>query len=129
MIDGIEEAYEQIANSMIETIPEEWTAASFQAIFYPDGSVYEAEYIRKGDGKARGFQPAGGGSRAFRQLRKLFKDAGKPLWGSACLELKPDGKFNVKWNYEKCDPEGYAIFDADVELQRHEARRKRLAEA
>ena len=51
MIDGVEAFYEQIANSMIETIPEEWSTASFQAIFYPDGSVYEAEYIRKADGR------------------------------------------------------------------------------
>lgn len=126
MVEGIEAFYQQIAESMIEAIPEEWSVASFEAIFFPEGSVYEAEYTRKLDGKVRGFQPASGGSRAFRQLRKKFKDAEKPLWGKARFELRPDGTFNMNWGYDDCDRDGNALFDEEQERRRHEARRIRL---
>ena len=98
MIKGIEVFLQQIA----EAIPEQWSAASFEAIFYLQSIVYEAGYTRKSDGMVRGFQPASGGSRAFRELRKRFKDAGKPLWGRACFRSWPDGTFNMKWGYDGC---------------------------
>jgi hypothetical protein len=100
MIDGIETFYQRIAESMIEAIPEEWSSAVFEAIFFPEGSTYEAEYVRKADGKARSFSPADDGDKAFRQLRKKFKDAGKPLWGKARFEMRPDGTFNMNWVYD-----------------------------
>jgi hypothetical protein len=127
MIDGIEDLYQAIAESMVQTIPEDWSTATFEAIFYPDGSVYEGEYTRKADDVARSFQPATGGSRAFRQLRQRFKDAGKPLWGKARFDLRADGSFNMTWGYEDCDEDGNTLFDQEQELRRHEARRIRLA--
>ena len=87
MIPGIELLYRQIAESMQDAIPEEWATAKFEAIFYSDGSTYEAEYTRKGDGLARGFQPANAGARAFRHIREQFKEAGEPLWGSSVLRI------------------------------------------
>ena len=65
MIPGIELLYRQIAESLQEAIPEEWSTAKFEAIFYTDGSTYEAEYIRTADGVTRGFQPAAGGARVL----------------------------------------------------------------
>lgn len=126
MVEGIEAFYEQIAEALIEAIPEEWSAASFESIFYPEGSVYEAEYTRKSDGTIKGFQPASSGSRSFRQLRNKFKEAGKPLWGKARFELWPDGTFNMRWDYDDCDRDGNALFDEDQERRRHDARRIRL---
>jgi hypothetical protein len=127
MIEGIETFYQQIAESMADAIPEDWSSAKFEALFYPNSSTYEAEYTRKVDGVARGFQPTDNGGRAFRQLRKKFKEAGKPLWGKACFELHSDGKFNMKWGYENCNENGDTIFNEEEELRRHEERRKRLA--
>lgn len=127
MIEDVEALYQQIAESMIEAIPEEWSSASFEAIFFPDGSVYEAEYTRTSDDKARGFQPTSSGSRAFRQLRNKFKEAEKPLWGKARFELRPDGTFGMKWDYDDCDDDGYARFDEEAELRRSEERHQRLS--
>lgn len=127
MIDGIEDLYQQIAESMRGAIPEDWITAKFEAIFYPDGSTYEAEYIRKMDGGVRGFQPTSSGSRAFRQLRKKFKESGQQLWGRACVELHIDGKFNIQWGYDNCDQNGDTVFDEEKEIKRHEERRNRLS--
>jgi hypothetical protein len=127
MIPGSEELFKTIAKSMIETIPEEWSSAQYDVIFFPDGSLYEAEYKRKADGVSRGFSPASEGARAFRRLRQLFREMGKPLWGRATFTLHPRGKFNISWGYDDCDENGDALFNEEQELQRHEKRRRRLS--
>lgn len=126
MIEGIEAFYQRIAESMTEAIPEPWSAARFDAIFYPNSSIYEAEYVRLADGKIRDVLPTNDGDRAFRELRKLFKQAGQRVWGQASFELRPDGTFNMRWGYENCDANGNTRFDEDEELRRHEKRRLRL---
>jgi len=127
MVDGIEQYYHQIAESMLAAIPDEFTTARFDAIFHAGSSTYEAEYLRKSDGVARGFQPADEGDRAFRQLRKKFKEAGMPVWGQATFELHSDGKFNMKWGYENCDENGNTRFNEDEEVKRRVERHKRLS--
>ncbi|AMV29544.1 hypothetical protein VT84_34435 [Gemmata sp. SH-PL17] len=127
MIDGLEPLFQQIAGSMQAAIPEDWDAAQFEAIFYADGSTYEAEYTRKADGKAKSFQPSAGGSRAFRQLRERFRETGQPVWGRVSFELRSDGTFNVNWDYDNCDENGNKRFDEEGELRRHESRRNRLS--
>jgi hypothetical protein len=127
MIDGIEQLYQEIAESMVLSLDEiEWTSARFEVIYYPGCSVYEAEYTRKVDGKARSLSVFSSGIKAFDRLRQLFKDAGKPLWGRACFELSPSGQFHVTWGYDGCDADGNAIFDADLEFERETARNHRL---
>lgn len=126
MIEGIETLFQQIADSMIDAIPDSWSEARFEAIFYPDSSTYEAEYVRRSDGRARSFQPTSSGSRAFRQIRALFQQAGKPVWGQACFELRVDGTFGMTWGYENCDGDGNTRFDEVEELRRHEERHRRL---
>jgi hypothetical protein len=66
------------------------------------------------------------GERAFRELRRKFKETGKPLWGQASFELHSDGKFKMKWGYDNCDENGDTIFNEEEELKRSEERRKRL---
>jgi hypothetical protein len=129
MIEGIEPLYLEIAQSMVDAIPEEWSSARFEAIFFSGSSIYEAEYTRRSDGVVLSFQPTSAGSRALRQLRKKFKEAGKRLWGQARFELRPDGKFNMQWGYENCDDNGDTRFDEEAELQRSEQRRLRLTQS
>jgi hypothetical protein len=128
MIDGIEQLYQEIAEAMLATIPEEWSSAKYEAIFFASAFVFEAEYTRAVDGKARSFLPLSSGDAALRQLRQLFKDAGKPLWGRVCFALSPDGATNVAWGYDQCDANGDAIFDEDAEFERADARRRRLTQ-
>ncbi len=127
MIDGIEPLYQQIAESMIAAIPEEWSSARFDVFFVPGSCTYEAEFVRAADSASRSFQPTDDGNRAFRQLRKKFKEAGKRVWGRASFELRPDGKFNMKWGYDNCDENGDTIFNEEEEVRRHEARLQRLS--
>jgi hypothetical protein len=126
MIEGIEPFYQQIAESIQEAIPEEWTTARMDVLFYADGESYEGEYTRTADGKAVDFATTRKAERAFRGLRNKFKEAGKPLWGQASFELDSDGKFHMQWGYDNCDENGNTIFNEEEELKRREARRKRL---
>ena len=126
MIEGIESLYQQIAEAIQEAIPEEWTSAKMEAIFYSDSSDYFGEYTNQADGKQRSFATAMVARRAFRELRKKFKASGKPLWGRACFELEPSGKFNLRFGYEDCDENGDTPFDGEKWLKRQEERRKRL---
>lgn len=123
MIPGIEPLYQRIADAMAAAIPEEWASAEYHALFYADSSTYEAEYVRP-DGIARSFAPDG--DRAIREMRRLFKQAGRPVWGQMWFLLRADGSFNVQLGYDGCDPNGDLPFDAPAELRRHEDRRLRL---
>jgi hypothetical protein len=119
--------YQRLADSMNSEISEEWSSAIFEAIFFADGSIYEAEYVRTQDGKVVGFHTASDGPKVFRELRKLFKSQGKKLWGKARFHMSSDGTFDLKFDYDNCDPEGNAIFDEEQELARHIARHRRLS--
>ncbi|WP_417388318.1 immunity protein YezG family protein [Gimesia sp.] len=126
MIEGIERFYQEIAESIQDAIPEEWATARMDAVFYPDGSRYFGEFTRKADGVARSFTTNRQGERAFREIRKLFKNAGQPLWSKASFELNAEGKFDMKWEYDDSDENGYAIFDEEREKKEFEERYKRL---
>lgn len=126
MIPGIEPLYQRIADAMTTAIPEEWSVAEFHALFYEGSSTYEAEYVRQADGMAIGFQPASDGSRAIRELRKAFRQAGQTVWGQVRFILRADGSFKAQWGYDGCDANGDLPFDEVAELRRHEERRLRL---
>lgn len=126
MIPGIEPLYQRIADAMTTAISEEWSVAEFHALFYEGSSTYEAEYVRRADGRAIGFQPASDGSRAIRELRKAFRQAGHRVWGQVRFTLRADGSFNAQWGYDGCDANGDLPFDEEAELRRHEERRLRL---
>lgn len=126
MIDGIEEFYRRIAESMVGEIPEDWLSAKYEATFYPGSSMYEAEYVGKKEGKARNLSPAEDGEEAFHELRKLFKAAGKPLWGRAVFTIFPSGKFDMKFGYDECDEKGNAIYNREEKMRRVLDRAKRL---
>lgn len=126
MIDGIELLYQQIAESIEEAIPDEWTTARMEAAFFSESSKYMGEYTRESDGVARDFPTSFEAARAFREIRKRFKEAGKPLWGRAIFEMDSQGKFKMHWDYDNCDEEGNAIFDEEEELKKAEERHRRL---
>lgn len=127
MIVGIEPFYQEIAKSIEDAVPEEWTSAKMEAIFYPDSSTYFGEYVRKADGKLRDFGTTGLGERAFREIRKKFKDVGKKPWGRAAFELFPDGRFNMEFGYDSCDRNGDTLFNEDEEVRRLKERHRRLS--
>lgn len=126
MIPGIEPFFQRIANAITTAIPEPWTLAEFHAMFFADGSTYEAEYVRQADGAARSISPKDDGNRAVRELRKAFSQARHPVWGQVRFILRSDGPFNVEWGYQGCDVNGDLPFDEEAELERHEQRRLRL---
>jgi hypothetical protein len=125
MIEGIETVYQQIADSIVEAIQEPWTTAKVEAIFFADSITFESEYTRKRGGVAS-FATLLRGDRAFRELRKKFKEAGQPVRGQACFVLHDNGKFNMTWGYENCDENGNTVFDEAEWARRQEERRKRL---
>lgn len=126
MIPGIEPLDQQIADSIQESIPDEWTTAKMEALFFPESITYIGEYVRSADAKERDFRTGRIAERAFRDIRRRFKDAGKTLWGRAVFELHSDGHFKMDWLYDGCDANGDMIFDEARELKRHEERHRRL---
>lgn len=126
MIPGIEIFYKRIAESMISEIPEEWTTARYDVVFYPGNSIYEAEYTASADGKARSLSPTNDGPKCFRELRKEFKQAGHLPWGRAHFLLNRNGSFKMNLDYDRCDEKGYAIFIEEERMKEFEERCKRL---
>ncbi len=126
MIPGIERFYQRIADSMVPEIPEEWTTARYDVVFYPGNSIYEAEYVRAADGKARSLSPTNDGPRCFRELRKAFKEAGQSLWGRAQFLIDRNGQFKMNWDYDRCDERGNAIYIHEERLKAFEERCRRL---
>ena len=83
MIDGIELFYQQIAESMEEAIPEEWSSARYEAIFYSGSSTYEAEMYANATVTFWGFSPATVvterfGSSARNSRRRASQFGGEP---------------------------------------------------
>jgi len=128
MIDGIDVLYQQIADAIDHEIPDEWTTARIDVAFFPDHSQYTGEYTRTSDGVARDFPISLSAGRAFREIRKRFKEAGKLLWGRACFEIDSSGRFEMHWDYEDCDEDGNAMFDAETEMKKSEERHRRLTQ-
>jgi hypothetical protein len=127
MIPNIEVLYERIADAMISSIPEDWATARIVAIFYADSITWEPEFQPR-TGGLKSFDVSMELTRAFEELRRKFKEAGKPVWGQAIFDLKPDGKFNMKWGYDNCDENGDTVWDEEEWLRRQEARRQRLSQ-
>ena len=86
-----------IAKSIPDRIGEAWSTARIDTIFYPDSIFYSGEYIAPGNEKPKSFPIDREATRAFVQIRELFKLAGKPLWCRASFEIHSDGKFKMNW--------------------------------
>lgn len=127
MIEGIEEIYQRIAGALVDVLPDKWRVARIQAVFFPESSEYHGEYVTE-SGEEQDCEVTMEASRAFRDLRRKFKDAGQPLWGQAHFELFPTGKFNMKWGYENCDKNGDTIWNEDEWHRQLEERRNRLSQ-
>lgn len=126
MIPGIEFFFERIGAAMKAALPDEWSSAEFGGRFFPGSSAFEAEYVR-GDGTAAAFQPDPDGNEAVKELRELFRLAGRPVWGEGWFLMQPDGGFKVRFSNEGVDANGDLPFDEAAEAARTERRRQRLA--
>jgi hypothetical protein len=120
MIDGIEAHYQTIADSIVEVIGEPWTRAWIDAIFFSESIEFTGGYVGE-DARPRSFGPKRPARNAIREIRELFRRAGKPLWGRTHFELHSDGKFDMTWSYDDCDEDGNARFDEVAERKRHQA--------
>lgn len=118
MIEGIEPIYQLIADSIQRTIPDSWATAWVEAIYFTEHISYSAEYTPSNGSAPKSFATERSGRRAFEQLREMFQNAGKPLWCGARFTIHSDGTFNMKWNYENCDGNGFARFDEKEEFER-----------
>lgn len=118
MMEGIEALYQQIAESIQQAIPEPWSVAWMEAIFFTEHISYFAEYIPDKGCMPKSFATGRLGRRAFEEMRELFRQSGKPLWCRVRFEIHSGGKFNMKWGYDDCDENGFARFDEQVELER-----------
>ena len=75
MVEAIEPLYWQIAESMMEKIPEPWHRAWMDAIFYVDQIFYSGEYIQKEGEVPKSFATDRSVRRAFEEIREKFSEA------------------------------------------------------
>lgn len=125
MIEGIEGIYQRIADAIVDAIPEAWTFAKIEVVFYSDGSSLTGDYFTE-SGKMKDVMVEEDPSEAFCEMRERFQDAGKPVWGQACFELHPNGKFNMILGYDDCDGNGDTIWDEEEHNRRQAERWQRL---
>lgn len=123
-IKGIEPLYQQIADSMEESIPEEWSTAWMYAIVYSSHYLYLAEYMTPSSTTPKSYATGRAARRGIESMREEFSRSGKPLWCQAVFVLQSDGKFNLKWGYD-CGGDGFARWDdSEDDFARIEKMRK-----
>ena len=127
MIPGIEAIYQRLASLAVSLMSEPWSSLKIEAVYYSASTNCFGEYTLP-DGKIRSFPVAHGILKPFDELRALFKEAGQPVWGQACFELFPDGKFHVTWGYDNCDENGDTIFDEETWLRQREEQHRRVTQ-
>jgi hypothetical protein len=118
MIDGIEPFYQQIADSIRESINASWETATIEVIFFPQSSEYVGEWFSSGTARPTGFGVDLKAMRAFRGLRELFRKSGNRLWCRAVFEMRSAGQFKMNWGYDDCDENGFARFDEQKQAER-----------
>jgi hypothetical protein len=126
MIKGIEPFYQQIADEIQDAIAETWGTAFVEVAFFEDGASFYGEYTIPRQVRPKSFEVTDPAQEALEDIRELFRRAKKPLWGRARFEINSDGKFNLTWDYDDCDEQGFARWDEEVELKRTRDRMKRL---
>ena len=118
MVDDIEPFYRQLADGVASAIKTPWQTATVEAIFYTQSIAFNGEYWVAGDPVPKSFEVELNIVRVFRKLREKFNQAGKMPWGQATFHLESSGKFNMNWNYDKCDENGFVIFDEEADHER-----------
>jgi hypothetical protein len=113
IIEGAESIYDRIAESIKKSILEPWTNAWIFVACYSEHNFYYAKYVPANGNPSQSYEINMEGAMAFVKLRKLFLQAGKPLWCQARFEVQSDGIFKMHFDYENCDKNGYARFDED----------------
>jgi hypothetical protein len=122
MIDGIEPFYQRIADGINAALPDEWRLAWMDAIFY-DGSVsYYGSYLADNEDLCTDFETSKDATKAFREMRALWVQAGKTPWCRARFYLFSTGKFRLQLSYDDSDENGFARFDEDSEMEHHNQR-------
>ena len=97
---------------------------SVDATFYSDQIDFQNTYVPPGKTQPRDFFLDSAGRRAFRELRDLFKQSGKPLWCRASFQIDSAGKFKMNWGYDDCDENGFARFSEEEAVKRSKQLRK-----
>ncbi len=101
---------QDIANCLLETLPKDWKIARIEVIeLSRDGKEreFEAKYFYAGaDGKDKSFTPCDVREPAVNvyRLNRALEPA-KRQWKKATLLLSSEGKFDLKYDYDKADPD------------------------
>ena len=123
MVEGIEKYFQQLAEAAQEAIQEEWSKLRIESEHYPEFFQEYCEYWKESGGVENTFSSVAI-SRCLIEMRQLFKEAEKPLWGRFIFELDNKGDFEVDFDFDNCDENGFldeAEYQAkfDAYLQKH----------
>ena len=73
MIEGIETVYQQIADSIDESIHEPWSVAWMEGVFFTEHTSYSAEYKPQAGGPPKSFASGRNGRRASKGFVNSLK--------------------------------------------------------
>ncbi|MFL9887738.1 DUF600 family protein [Paraburkholderia agricolaris] len=119
IIPGADDLYPEIGQLTFDAIPGEFDVARVRvemiddvsscSIFYhkPDGHF---QYLSDGLGEVEG---------KFRELRNLFKSAGREAWTGATFILSEDGEFSIELTYDDISDFGQASDRRKAWIKKH----------
>ena len=113
MTEELDALYSQVGSAIAKTVPDGWTSAWVQIVFFRQSTLSSGQYITA-DGTSRAIEIGPDVEAAFSAMRTLFRANHKPVWTRARLDLTPDGKFDVQWFYDPCDENGDAYYSQDL---------------
>ena len=99
MNQEIESIYQIIGQSIVNSVPRNWTRAWIDAEITDSMDILQGTYIADGDSVAESFEVQDDAIFAFERLQLLMKNPPKPNWKKAHFELAPDGKFDLQFEY------------------------------
>src|SRR5215208_1670959 len=99
MARTLEDIYQEIADSIVESISDNWSKAIVTAEIEDDHGTLQCEYQKTSRSSFVSFDCEYKMYKAFKELRAVFQEEGKQPWSKAEFTLKSDGTFNLSFEY------------------------------
>jgi hypothetical protein len=95
-----DDIYQQIGQSIVDQIGEDWLTAEVIFEIQPDVRSFEAYYISEATGKRQGFRLSQTTKSLLKDLHAQMAETSKGNWTRAIFRLQQDGEFTLSFDYE-----------------------------
>jgi hypothetical protein len=95
----LESLYQQIVQTIDQSIPERWQSASVDILIQDTVVTASGTYIAQRDCAEHSFPVVGSLNRMFMEMRQIIKKDNQNLWSTAHFTVNNKGKFTVEFGY------------------------------